>query len=64
MAVEKFTIQTPDAVLADLAHRLEATRWPDELEGSGWEFAQAWAMFDRWLTIGVMAMTGGARQQL
>ncbi len=38
MAAERFTIQIPDSVLADLAHRLEATRWPDELESSDWEF--------------------------
>jgi pimeloyl-ACP methyl ester carboxylesterase len=38
MAAEKFTIQIPNAVLTDLAHRLDATRWPDELEGAGWEF--------------------------
>jgi len=38
MAAEKFTIQIPHAVLTDLAHRLDATRWPDEIEGAGWEF--------------------------
>ena len=38
MAAEKFTIQIPNAILTDLAHRLETTRWPDELEGAGWEF--------------------------
>jgi hypothetical protein len=27
MAAEKFTIQIPNAVLTDLAHRLDATRW-------------------------------------
>jgi pimeloyl-ACP methyl ester carboxylesterase len=38
MAAERFTIQIPDAVLSDLARRLDATRWPDEPEGAGWEF--------------------------
>ncbi len=38
MGVEKFTIQVSDAVLADLAHRLDATRWPDALENADWEF--------------------------
>ena len=38
MAAERFTIQIPDSVLADLARRLEATRWPDELGSSDWEF--------------------------
>ena len=37
MAAETFAIRIPDAVLADLAHRLDATRWPDELENVGWE---------------------------
>src|SRR5882724_3132895 len=38
MAPETFTIEVPDAVLADLAHRLDTTRWPDEVENTGWEF--------------------------
>lgn len=37
MAAETFAIQVPDAVIADLVHRLDATRWPDELENAGWE---------------------------
>jgi microsomal epoxide hydrolase len=50
---------------ADLAHCLEATRWPDELEGAGWEFGsnlgyiRSLADYRR-----AMAMTGGARKQL
>ncbi|HEY6413265.1 MAG TPA: epoxide hydrolase [Edaphobacter sp.] len=38
MAAERFAIQIPDAVLSDLARRLDATRWPDELVGAGWEY--------------------------
>ena len=38
MAAETFAIHVQDAVLADLTRRLDATRWPDELEGAGWEF--------------------------
>jgi len=37
MAIEKFTINVSDAVLADLSRRLDSTRWPDELEKVGWE---------------------------
>ncbi len=37
MPAENFTIEVPDAVLTDLARRLDATRWPDELETAGWE---------------------------
>ncbi len=38
MAPERFTIQVPDSVLTDLQRRLEATRWPDELDQAGWEY--------------------------
>jgi len=38
MAAETFAIHVQDAVLSDLTRRLDATRWPDELEGAGWEF--------------------------
>jgi hypothetical protein len=41
MAIEKFTINVPDSVLADLRHRLDATRWPDELENVGWELGSS-----------------------
>lgn len=34
----KFTINVPEDVLVDLGHRLDATRWPDELENAGWEY--------------------------
>ena len=37
MAAERFSIQVPDAALRDLERRLDATRWPDELEDTGWE---------------------------
>ena len=35
---EPFTIAVPDAVLADLRDRLERTRWPDQLPGTGWDY--------------------------
>jgi pimeloyl-ACP methyl ester carboxylesterase len=35
---EPFTIAVPDAVLADLRERLERTRWPDQLPGTGWSY--------------------------
>lgn len=43
MAAQKFAIDISDAVLTDLASRLEATRWPDELENSGWEYGTSQA---------------------
>ena len=41
MAVEKFTINVSEALLADLRRRLDATRWPDELENVGWELGSS-----------------------
>ncbi len=38
MPAEKFKIEIPKAVLADLTHRLDTTRWPDELETAGWDY--------------------------
>ncbi|MFI7587172.1 epoxide hydrolase family protein [Spongisporangium articulatum] len=36
-----FTIDVPQADLDDLHARLDATRWPDELPGAGWEYGVA-----------------------
>jgi hypothetical protein len=41
MAIEKFPINVSDAQLADLRCRLDATRWPDELENVGWELGSS-----------------------
>ena len=38
MPAEKFVIHVNDAVLTDLTHRLDNTRWPDELRSAGWDF--------------------------
>lgn len=35
---ERFIIDVPDEQLADLRARLRATRWPDALPGSGWDY--------------------------
>ncbi|MBI3462324.1 MAG: alpha/beta fold hydrolase, partial [Planctomycetes bacterium] len=37
-AIRPFTIRVGDAVLAELRERLARTRWPDTIEGSGWEY--------------------------
>jgi microsomal epoxide hydrolase len=37
-AIEPFEIQVPDAVLDDLRERLARTRWPDQIEGAGWDY--------------------------
>lgn len=33
-----FKIAVEDAVLADLRERLNRTRWPDQIDGTGWEY--------------------------
>ena len=38
MAVESFRISVPDSVLEDLRRRVAATRWPDEIPGTGWDY--------------------------
>jgi pimeloyl-ACP methyl ester carboxylesterase len=37
VGVERFTVAMPQATLDDLAKRLARTRWPGELDGTGWE---------------------------
>jgi Epoxide hydrolase N terminus len=37
-AVVPFKIQVPDAVLTDLKQRVKDVRYPDELEGSNWDY--------------------------
>ncbi len=36
--IETFRIDVPEAELEDLRSRLEHTRWPDELPGTGWDY--------------------------
>ncbi|WP_275467299.1 epoxide hydrolase family protein [Streptomyces noursei] len=47
-----FRIDIPEADLADLAQRLDRTRWPDELPGTGWSYgvSKAWLrdLADHW----------------
>lgn len=38
MEYHPFTINIPQAELDDLADRLARTRWPDEIEGAGWDY--------------------------
>ena len=38
MAVQPYKIEILDSVLDDLKSRLERTRWPDELPGTGWDY--------------------------
>jgi len=38
MHIPSFTIDIPQATLDDLRERLGRTRWPDEIEGAGWDY--------------------------
>lgn len=53
MAIRPFHVQVPDSVLVDLRERIERTRWPDEIEGSGWNFGASLSymkeLADYWL---------------
>jgi pimeloyl-ACP methyl ester carboxylesterase len=38
MDVRPYTVAVPEEVLEDLRQRLARTRWPDEVEGAGWDY--------------------------
>jgi pimeloyl-ACP methyl ester carboxylesterase len=38
MTIQPFAANVPQSVLDDLKSRLKETRWPDEIEGSGWSY--------------------------
>src|SRR5690349_15195482 len=38
VAAQPFRIDVPDRVLTDLRQRLRGTRWPDHLDGVGWQY--------------------------
>lgn len=37
-SLRQFSIAVPQAALDDLARRLRLTRWPDQVEGAGWDY--------------------------
>lgn len=54
MNAEPFEVHLSQAVLDDLSQRLARTRWPDEIEGSAWEYGSNLAymkeLVDYWRT--------------
>jgi pimeloyl-ACP methyl ester carboxylesterase len=38
MKAKPFQIKVPQTIITDLKKRLKQTRWPDEVEGAGWEY--------------------------
>jgi len=53
MKVKPFVVRLPQSALDDLNDRLARTRWPDEIEGSGWDYGANLAylkeLVDYWL---------------
>ena len=51
--IEKFEIKIPEESLGDLKARLRNTRWPDEVEGAGWDYGTPLAylreLVDYWI---------------
>jgi microsomal epoxide hydrolase len=37
-SIERFRVEVPDAVLRDLRERLGRARFPDQIEGAGWDY--------------------------
>jgi microsomal epoxide hydrolase len=37
-AIQSFRCHVPDAAIEDLKRRLRETRWPDQLDGAGWDY--------------------------
>ncbi len=37
-AIRPFKIEVPEAALVDLRERLARTRWPDQIDGTGWDY--------------------------
>jgi pimeloyl-ACP methyl ester carboxylesterase len=37
-SIDQFHIELEDSLLEDLRHRLERTRFPDQMDGTGWEY--------------------------
>ncbi len=54
MLIEPFSIQTPDAALADLKQRLQNTRWVDDFANDQWQCGTNGSylreLVDYWLT--------------
>jgi pimeloyl-ACP methyl ester carboxylesterase len=54
MDIEPFVVDVPQATLDDLEVRLTRTRWPDEVEGAGWDYgtnlAYLQALVEYWRT--------------
>ncbi len=46
-AIRPFKIEVPEAAVADLRERLLRTRWPDQIDGAGWDYGTELATLKR-----------------
>ncbi|GCE31508.1 multidrug MFS transporter [Dictyobacter alpinus] len=64
MSIEPFSIEVPESVLTDLRRRLEMTRWPDEIEGSGWDYGMNLAYLRELVAYWLDSFDWRAQEQL
>ena len=66
-AIERFQIRVDDSVLEDLRSRLARTRFPDQIEGTGWEYGipvdYLRELVEYWRDDVRLASAGGAAQR-
>ena len=62
MDVRPFTIHVPDDVLENIRQRLDQTRFPDEIPGSGGTTAVIWITSKHWSTTGARTSIGEPRR--
>jgi pimeloyl-ACP methyl ester carboxylesterase len=52
--MDSFRIEVPNEVIEDLSDRLSRTRWPDEVQGAGWDYGTSRSylqeLVEYWLT--------------
>ena len=66
MEARPFVVDVPQATLDDLRERLGRTRWPDEVEGAGWDYGTSLAYLRdarRVLAHALRLAAGGARDE-
>ena len=61
--VTPYRINVPEAVLTDLKDRLARTRFPSEIEGSGWDYGTNLAYLKELVTYWRTASTGASRSR-
>lgn len=47
---QPFKIDIPNSAVHDLRHRLNQIRWPDEVEGAGWDYGVSLGFLKDWTT--------------